>query len=71
MYNKRQLKQKKKGEKMTVQERIRISLLLEEMNQNREAAEKAGLKDVSIASFFNEKKDNNDDYSLNDCLLGE
>ena len=49
---------------MTIQERIRMSLLLEEMKKNKEAAEKYGLKYVS--TFQREYKENDDkhDYSL-------
>lgn len=52
------------GIKVTIQERIRMSLLLEEMKKNKEAAEKYGLKDVS--TFQREYKENDDkhDYSL-------
>jgi len=32
---------------MTVKERIRMSLILEEMRKNRTVAEKLGLKDIS------------------------
>ena len=49
---------------MTIQERIRISLILEEMNKNKEAATKLGLKDVSTFDRGSQKEDNKHDYSL-------
>lgn len=36
---------------MNVQERIRISLILEEMNKNKDATRKFGLKDISEFKF--------------------
>ncbi len=49
---------------MTVQERIRMSLILEEMSKNKEAATKLGLKDVSTFECGSQKNDDKHDYSL-------
>lgn len=46
---------------MTVNERIQILLLLEQMNKNKKAAKKAGLIDVS--KFKNNIKANEKNYS--------
>ena len=47
---------------MTVQERIRKSMLLEKMRKNKETAERLGLKDESI--FRNQKKNIERNHSL-------
>lgn len=49
---------------MDTRERIRLSLILEEMKDNEEAAARLGLKDVSRIKPEPEKEHNKGSYSM-------
>ncbi len=52
---------------MTVNERIRMCLILEAMDKNKETAEKCGLKDVSF--FKDEAETNKEEVVKNEAYL--
>ena len=49
---------------MNIQERIQMSLLLEKMKENKDAADKFGLVDASILKKEPNKNDSKNDYSF-------
>ena len=49
---------------MNIQERIQMSLLLEKMKENKDAADKFGLVDVSILKKDLNKTDSKKDYAF-------
>ena len=49
---------------MNIQERIRMLLLLENMKENKDAADKFGIVDASILKKEPNKNDSKKDYSF-------